>query len=152
MRDKWDKKYDHHQWSRVIIVTRVNHRRKFLSLDSVLLNDWIEVTLEPRYGYFRRSLSRDDRITIVIKFDNVSRAMTAKKSAEKCAACSEFLLCLFSRFHRPCGYAELTSSVTRPRQTIVDMRRFSQKDRLFDGYHTTKSTSAGTHTQRLTLY
>ena len=44
----------------------------------------------------------DDRIAIPIKFDNVSRSMTAKKSAKKCAACSKFCLlinfafCIFS--------------------------------------------------------
>ena len=31
-----------------------------------------------------------------IKFDNVSRAEPAKKSAKKCVACSEFLFCLLN--------------------------------------------------------
>ena len=69
----------------------------------------------------------------LIKFDNVSRAMTAKISAKKCVARSEFLFCLFSRFRRICGYAELASGVTRPRKTILDMRRFRLKNQRFDG-------------------
>ena len=35
-------------------------------------------------------------IAIPIKFDNVSRAKQAKKSAKKCVACSEFLFCLLN--------------------------------------------------------
>ena len=35
-------------------------------------------------------------IAIPIKFDNVSSAMTKKKSDKKCVACSEFLFCLFN--------------------------------------------------------
>lgn len=36
----------------------------------------------------------DDRIAIPITFDNIRRAMAAKKSTETCAARSEFLFCL----------------------------------------------------------
>ena len=52
--------------------------------------------------YFRRYRSRDDlrdysddRIAISISFDIVSRAMTAKTPARKCAARSEYLLRFF---------------------------------------------------------
>ena len=39
-------------------------------------------------------MSRDDRIAIKIKFENISCAMLAKKSVKKSAAPSEFLCCL----------------------------------------------------------
>ena len=45
-------------------------------------------------------------------FDNVSCAMTAKKTAKKFTALSEFLLCLFSYFLCCCGCAEIASSLT----------------------------------------
>ena len=47
-------------------------------------------------------LRLDDHIAIPIKFDKVTRSMTAKKSAKKCAKCSKFCLlitfafCIFS--------------------------------------------------------
>ena len=46
------------------------------------------------------------------KFDNVSHAMTALKLVKKCAACSEFLFCLFSRFRHSCGSPEFASRVS----------------------------------------
>ena len=53
-----------------------------------------------------------DRVAIIIKFDSINRVMMAKKSAKKCAARSEFLFCLFSRFLHDCGCAELASNFT----------------------------------------
>jgi len=65
------------------------------------------------------TIAIDDQIAIPIKVDNASRAVTAKKSAKKCAARSEFLFCLlnlllfwFAPFRRLCGCAELASRVT----------------------------------------
>ena len=43
------------------------------------------------------------------KFDNVSHAMTALKLVKKCAARSEFLFCLFSRFRHSCSCPECAS-------------------------------------------
>ena len=68
-----------------------------------------------------------DRVAIIIKFDSINRVMMAKKSAKKCVARSEFLFCLFSRFHQDCGCAELASNFIT--QTILDMRRFGPKNR-----------------------
>lgn len=51
------------------------------------------------------TIAIDDQIAIPIKVDNASRAVTARKSAEKCTARSEFLFCL-------CGCAEFASRVT----------------------------------------
>ena len=39
--------------------------------------------------------------------------------ANVAAALSEFLFCLFSRFRRYCGYAELTSSVTTQNNVLI---------------------------------
>ena len=39
-------------------------------------------------------ITGDGRITIPMTFDNVRRAMAAKKSTETCAARSDFLFCL----------------------------------------------------------
>ena len=47
--------------------------------------------VDPLYGYYGRNQSVEDR---------------------KCAALSEVLFCLFSRFRRHCGYAKLASNVT----------------------------------------
>ena len=46
------------------------------------------------------------------KFDNVSHAMTALKLVKKCAARSEFLFCLFSRFRHSCSCPECASRVS----------------------------------------
>jgi len=74
--------------------------------------------LEPRYGYFRRNRSSNDPHG----WSDICRAVTAKKSAKMCSERSEFLLCLFSCFHRRCGCAEHPRSVTT-QKIILDMRR-----------------------------
>ena len=61
--------------------------------------------VEPLYGYYGQNRSVDDR---------------------KCAALSEFLFCLFSRFRRHCGYAKLACNVTTQN---IDMRPFRLKIR-----------------------
>ena len=62
----------------------------------------------------------------LIKFDNFSRALTAKKPAEKCAARLRVLvLVLIFRFRRRCGCAEHAS--TQAWKAILDMRRFRLK-------------------------
>ena len=61
----------------------------------------------PTKSKSRRSL------LMLIKFDNVGRAMTAKKSTtEKSVLYVRFLFCFFSRFRHLCGCAVLASSVT----------------------------------------
>ena len=61
----------------------------------------------PTKSKSRRSL------LMLIKFDNVGRAMTAKKSTtEKSVLYVRFLFCFFSRFLHLCGSAVLASSVT----------------------------------------
>jgi len=37
----------------------------------------------------------------------------------KCAALSEFLFCLFSRFRRHCGYAKLARGVTTQNNFLI---------------------------------
>ena len=54
--------------------------------------------VEPLYGYYGQSRSVDDR---------------------KCAALSEFLFRLFSRFRRHCGYAKLASNVTTQNNFLI---------------------------------
>ena len=65
---------------------------------AIVLRSWV-------YGFLRRNWSRDDHscwnddlrdksddlIAIPIKFDNVSRAMTANKTVKTCAAHWDFL-------------------------------------------------------------
>ena len=65
------------------------------------------------------TIAIDDQMAIPIKVDNASRAVTAKKSAKKCAARAELLFCLlnlllfgFVPFRRLCSCAELAGSVT----------------------------------------
>ena len=54
----------------------------------------------------------NNHVTFFNKFDNVNHAMTATKQVRKCAARSEVLFCLFSRFHHSCSCPELTSRVS----------------------------------------
>ena len=62
----------------------------------------------------------------LIKFDNFSRALTAKKPAEKCAGRGESTcFVLIFRFRRRCGCAEHAS--TQAWKAILDMRRFRLK-------------------------
>ena len=75
-------------------------------------------------------ISNEIKVT-TIKFDNVSQAMTAKKVAEKCTACSGFFFLLykhdaflFSPFcHHHCG-CKLSSrlKVALTLKKILDMR------------------------------
>ena len=93
-------------------------------------------------------------ITIQIKFDNVSRAKPAKKSAKKCVACSEFLFCLLNLplFHfliSIIAVVALSSPVAlyyqpNDSQYAAILR---EKPTIKDGKCTMKSTSACTHTK-----
>ena len=58
----------------------------------------------------------------------------------------------FLRFcsRRRCG-ACMSSPVVLPLKTILDTQRFPLKKRQFDGKRATKSTSVGTHTERLII-
>ena len=49
-------------------------------------------------------------IAISIEFYNVSRTMTVKEPAKKCAACSEGLFCLFSPYY--CSLMDVSPSRT----------------------------------------
>ena len=73
------------------------------------------------------------------KFDNVSHAMTALKLVKKCAACSEFLFCLFSRFRHSCGCPEFTSRVSgiimKTFSWSPSKLRFPFKNQPSDGKH-----------------
>lgn len=101
-----------------------------------------------------------DEINVAtIKFDNVSQEMTAKKVAEKCAACSGFFLLLykhvaflFSPFsHHHCG-CKLSSRlwVASTLKKILDMWWFIENQK-FEGKRVTKTTSAGTYRQAAKL-
>ena len=68
-------------------------------------------------------------IAIPIKFDNDSRAITAKKSDKKCDACSEFLFCwlnlpLFHLLISIAAVVALSSPVAFSCKTILDMWQF----------------------------
>ena len=74
-------------------------------------------------------ITGDDRIAIPMTFDNIRRAIAAKKSTETCAARSEFLFCLaFLIFAFPSAFSssswlvKLAYSVIT--QDFLDMRRF----------------------------
>jgi len=92
-----------------------------------------------------------DRIGTSIKFDNVSRAMTVKKSAEMSAVRSEFLFYLWNTLHS-CIIVSVVrgcsgSLVALLRKTPLDMwQSISLKNRRFDEKRaTTETTSVGTH-------
>ena len=77
------------------------------------------------------TIAIDDQIAIPIKVDHASRAVTAKKSAEKCTARSEFLFCLlnlllFGLLLSVVFAVALSSPVELPVKTNLDMRRFCQ--------------------------
>ena len=68
---------------------------------------WASIWVFPTKSKLRRSP------LILIKFDNVNRAMTAKKpTTEKSVLYVRFLFCFFSRFRHLCGCAVLASTFT----------------------------------------
>ena len=108
---------------------------------------------EPLYGYFwaeltsqqsllmKRRSQRFKRLSHCYfnKFDNVSCTMMAKKPVKKCAACSEFLFCLFY------SCAELASSITMWENFWY--ATICVQNRQFDEKHAAKWTSAVTHAE-----
>ena len=65
----------------------------------IRVSAWVFLTkLKLRHNHHNfREMILEIKVMIA-KFDNVSRAMTAKKPAKKCVAHSEFLFSLFSYF------------------------------------------------------
>ena len=107
---------------------------------------------ESLYGYFWQNQSRedhhwwgDDLIATIIKFNNISREMTAKKSAKKCTAHSEFLFCLFSCFCRHSGSTVLASSDTKQFDTQqfwkthnkIDIHTYPHRGSFMNLFHST---------------
>ena len=80
----------------------------------------------------------------LIKFDNFSRALTAKKPAEKCAAPLRVLvLCLF--FVSDVVVVALSTLVLKHGKQFLICDDFAWKNRRFNRKRATKSMSAGTH-------
>ena len=91
------------------------------------------------------TIATDDQIAIPIKVDHASRAGTAKKSAEKCTARSEFLCCLlnlllFGLLLSVVFAVALSSPVELPRKTNLENKSCDDFAR-----RATKLTSAGKH-------
>ena len=80
----------------------------------------------------------------LIKFDNFSRALTARKPAEKCAARSEYLFCAYFSFSVVVVVALSTLVLKHGKQFLI-CDDFAWKNRRFNRKRATKSMSAGTH-------
>ena len=80
----------------------------------------------------------------LIKFDNFSLALTAKKPAEKCAARSEYLFCAYFLVSVVVVVALSTLVLKHGKQFLI-CDDFAWKNRRFNRKRATKSTSAGTH-------
>ena len=119
-------------------------------------------SFEPLYEVFRRNGSRDDWtideatasrdytqrrywFAFLRKFDNFSRALTAKKPAEKCALRSEYLFGAYFSFPTSLCMVALSTLVLKHGKQFLICDDFAWKNRRFHRKRATKSMSAGTH-------